>query len=82
MILADVNILVHAFRSDASAHRVCREWLDGVVNGEARFGVAPQVLCGVIRVVTHPRVFAQPSRLAERVGNGEERRCPRYLFRT
>ena len=65
MILPDVNILVHAFRSDTSDHAFCRTWLDGVVNGDARYGMAPQVLSGVIRVVTHPKVFAVPSNLNE-----------------
>jgi hypothetical protein len=31
MILPDVNVLVHAFRSDFSDHNLCRSWLDGVV---------------------------------------------------
>ncbi|HHP7233531.1 MAG TPA: type II toxin-antitoxin system VapC family toxin [Desulfobacterales bacterium] len=67
MILPDVNILVHAFRSDTSDHEMCRSWLDGVVNGDARYGMAPQVLSGVIRIITHPKVFAMPSRLEEAV---------------
>ena len=61
MILADVNILVHAFRPDSADHRVCQSWLESVVNGDARYGVAPQALSGMIRVVTHPKVFANPS---------------------
>ena len=65
MILPDVNILVHAFRSDSSDHDLCRKWLDGVVNGDSRYGISPQVLSGVIRVTTHPRIFSQPSTLAE-----------------
>lgn len=65
MILPDVNILVHAFRSDASGHGLCRHWLDSVVNGDARYGMAPQVLSGVIRIATHPKVFARPSGLEE-----------------
>ena len=65
MILPDVNVLVHAFRSDASDHALCRSWLDGVVNGESRYGMAPHVLSGVVRVTTHPRVFKQPSALDE-----------------
>lgn len=67
MILPDVNVLVHAFRSDSSDHRLCRAWLSGVLNGESRYGIAPQVLSGVIRVVTHPRVFVHPSPLSEAV---------------
>ena len=65
MILPDVNILVHAFRSDSSDHKRCRSWLDGVVNGDAHYGMAPQVLSGVIRVTTHPKVFVKPSSVNE-----------------
>lgn len=65
MTLPDVNVLVHAFRRDASDHSICHRWLDRVVNGESRYGMSPQVLGGVVRVVTHPRVFKQPSTLDE-----------------
>jgi toxin-antitoxin system PIN domain toxin len=65
VILPDVNVLVHAFRSDCSEHKVCHTWLDSVVNGEARYGMAPQVLSGVVRVTTHPKVFVEPSSLDE-----------------
>lgn len=65
MILPDVNVLVNAFRSDAPDHRLCRSWLDAAVNGESRYGMSPQVLSGVVRVTTHPKVFRQPSGLAE-----------------
>ena len=68
MILPDVNVLVHAFRSDSSDHERCRNWLNEVVNGDSRYGVSPQVLSGVIRVTTHPRVFSRPSGLAEVIG--------------
>ena len=65
MILPDVNVLVHAFRSDSSDHIRCRDWLSEIVNGASRYGMSPQVLSGVIRVATHPKVFARPSGLAE-----------------
>ena len=65
MILPDVNVLVNAFRSDACDHRLCHRWLDKVVNGQSRFGLAPQVLSSVIRVTTHSKIFAQPSTLKE-----------------
>ncbi len=65
MILPDVNILVHAFRSDSPNHLICRNWLDSVVNGDARYGMAPQILSSVIRITTHPKVFATPSSLDE-----------------
>jgi uncharacterized protein len=61
VILPDVNILVHAFRSDTPNHALCRRWLDGVVNGDARYGMSLQILSGVIRIATHPKVFVIPS---------------------
>lgn len=68
MILPDVNVLVHAFRTDGSNHDLCRTWLDGVVNGDSRYGMSPQVLSGVIRITTHTKVFRQPSGLDEVLG--------------
>ena len=65
MILPDVNIIVHSFRQDTDFHSLCRNWLQGVVNGDARFGMSPQVLSGVIRITTHPKIFVQPSDLHE-----------------
>ncbi len=65
MILPDVNILVHAFRSDTGDHETCRRWLTAVINGRGRYGMSPQVLSGVVRITTHPKVFAQPSSLSE-----------------
>jgi uncharacterized protein len=65
VILPDVNVLVNAFRRDAPEHDRCRAWLEDVVNGEARFGMSPQVMAAVIRVATHSKVFKQPSALDE-----------------
>ena len=67
MILPDVNVLVSAFRSDTADHVLCRNWLESVVQGESRYGISPQVLSGVVRVVTHPKVFARPSHLTETI---------------
>jgi toxin-antitoxin system PIN domain toxin len=67
VILPDVNVLVHAFRADSSDHVLCHRWLDAVLNGESRYGMSSLVLNGVIRVCTHPRVFAQPSRIADAI---------------
>jgi uncharacterized protein len=65
MMLPDVNVLVHAFRTDTAEHHLCRTWLAGLVNGESRFGMSTQVMSGMIRVATHPKVFAHPSSLDE-----------------
>ena len=65
MILADVNVLLHALRPAAPGHARYRAWLNGEVSGGAPFGMSPQVLASVIRVATNPRVFSNPESLAE-----------------
>lgn len=65
MILPDVNVLLYAFRDDSPDHARYRTWLDGVVNGPEAYGMSPQVLCSVIRLATHPRVYVTPSRLED-----------------
>lgn len=65
MILADVNILIYAFRSDAENHSEYKSWLESVINGSSAYGISPQVLGAVVRVCTHPRIFAKPSTLSE-----------------
>lgn len=61
MLLADVNVLVYAHRRDAPDHPRYEAWLDTVLDGESAFGVSELVLSGFVRVVTHPRVFKQPT---------------------
>jgi len=63
--LADVNVLLAAFRRDHVHHVRCHAWLDNEINGGARFGVAPQVLSSFVRIVTNARAFAKPSALDE-----------------
>ena len=65
LILADVSVLIYAFRADTENHLEHKSWLESVVNGSAAYGVSPQVLSGVVRVCTHPRIFARPSSRAE-----------------
>ncbi len=65
MILTDVNVLLYAWRTDSPEHVAHRRWLEDVLNGEMAYGMSPQVLAAVIRVATHPRIYARPSRLAE-----------------
>jgi hypothetical protein len=63
VILPDVNVLLYAFRQDSAEHARHRAWLDGLVNGDEAYGMSPQVLCSVVRIATHPRIYASPSRL-------------------
>lgn len=65
MILADVNVLVYAFRKDTAQHPVCKPWLDKVITADARFGLSPLVLSAVARITTNPRIFRDPSPIDE-----------------
>ncbi len=65
MVLPDVNVLVYAHREDAPQHAAHRDWLEQVVNGDESYGLSELVLSGFVRVVTHPKVFARPSPLAD-----------------
>ena len=68
MILPDVNVLIYAFRVDTPHHALCRSWLEGVVTGDARFGISPLALRAVVRITTNPRAFVTPSSLDEAFG--------------
>ncbi len=65
MILPDVDVLVYAHRKDALDHGAYREWLETAINGDSAFGLSDLVVSGFLRVVTHPRIFISPSRLAD-----------------
>jgi toxin-antitoxin system PIN domain toxin len=65
MILPDVNVLIYAFRPDAERHAEYKQWLDSLINGEAAYGMSPQVLGALVRVVTNPRVFSRPDPLED-----------------
>jgi toxin-antitoxin system PIN domain toxin len=72
VILPDVNVLVYAFRADATHHRVCRDWLRGVISSDARFGVSPLVLSAVVRIATNPRAFTPPCAVTDALGFCED----------
>jgi toxin-antitoxin system PIN domain toxin len=63
MLLMDVDVLVYAHREDAVDHPRYREWLEAVLGSDPAYGVSDLALSGFIRVVTHPRIFREPSLL-------------------
>lgn len=65
MILADVNVLIYAFRSDAEKHAEYKRWLETTINGNPAYGISAQVLSSLVRICTHRRVFARPSSLED-----------------
>lgn len=65
MLLCDVNVLIYAHREDARDHARYRQWLEDLLNSDARFAVSELVLSGFLRIATHPRIFDPPSTLDE-----------------
>jgi toxin-antitoxin system PIN domain toxin len=65
VILADVNVLASAFRTDAAAHKVCRSWLERLLRKGEYFGVSLQVLAAVVRITSNGRIFDPPSEVSE-----------------
>lgn len=61
MILPDVNVLVYAFRREAEQHQRYAAWLARMVAGEEELALHDTVLAGVARLVTNPRIFADPA---------------------
>lgn len=61
MLLPDVNLLVYAHREDTPDHERFRQWLTDLVESPQAYGLSDLVLSGFLRIVTHPRVFREPS---------------------
>ena len=64
MNTADVNVLVAASRSDHPNHEVAAQWLGSVFDSEEsseQLVLLSTVVTGFLRIVTHPRVFVEPT---------------------
>jgi uncharacterized protein len=68
LILLDVNVLVYAHREDVPDHQAYREYLEAQLAAPSPFGISELVLSGFLRVVTHPKVFLQPTPLTQALG--------------
>jgi toxin-antitoxin system PIN domain toxin len=72
MILPDVNLLVYAYNSDAPSHREARSWWEGLLNGEEPVALPWAVVCGFVRLMTHPAVLVRPMRPEKAIGHVRE----------
>jgi len=63
MLLVDVNVFIYAHREDAANHARFRDWLTEQLDSRASFGFSEQILSSVVRIVTHPGIYADPTRL-------------------
>jgi toxin-antitoxin system PIN domain toxin len=65
-LLPDVNVLIYAHRSDGHGeHGRFAAWVTALATGPQPFALSVLVLVGVLRIVTNPRIFVNPSTLDE-----------------
>lgn len=63
--LLDANILIGAFRADVDGHEPTKLWLETALAQHQPVSFPALVEVAFLRIVTHPRIFQQPSTLAE-----------------
>jgi toxin-antitoxin system PIN domain toxin len=60
----DVNVLLAASRQDHPHHTPALKWLEGALASSAQghsLALLPMVTSGFLRLVTHPKVFVEPT---------------------
>jgi len=65
MVLPDVNVLVYAFRRESSLHERYAAWLTDLLGGAEEIGISEGTLTGFLRIVTNPRIYADPAPISE-----------------
>lgn len=68
MRCVDVNVLVYAHRPEAPSHAAYKAWLEDARRAHEPVGLSGVVASGFVRVVTHPRVFREPTPLGTALG--------------
>lgn len=66
----DVNVLLAASRTDHPHHDAARQWLEealAAAAGGAVFTLMPMVIASVLRLATSPKIFQQPTPMADAV---------------
>jgi len=66
----DVNVLVAASRSDHPHHAPARTWLEDALSAAAAgasFTLMPMVIASMLRLVTSPKIFVQPTPIADAI---------------
>ena len=61
MLCVDVNVLVYAHRPEARDHEHVRQWLERARQGPEPLGLPEIVSSSFLRIVTHPRIFNEPT---------------------
>ena len=66
--LLDANILIAAFRPDVNGHEPAKAWLEQALGQNQAISFPALVEVAFLRIVTHPKIFRQPSTLEDAIG--------------
>ncbi len=58
LYLPDSNVLIHALRKNSPDHLPCRQWLLDRVQAGDELGLSELVEASLLRIATHPKIFA------------------------
>ena len=61
MLLADVNLFIHAHRPESPRFAEHHAWLTAALTADEPFGVSELILSGFLRIVTNHRVYREPT---------------------
>ena len=70
--MPDVNVLVYAHRQDEAWHELYADWLSRTVDGSEPFALSVLVAVGFLRIVTSPRIYAEPTPLPVAIASIEQ----------
>jgi len=59
-MLLDANLLLYAVDTRSPQNRAASDWLETTLNGDQRVGIPWQTIGAFLRIVTHPRIAANP----------------------
>lgn len=65
MIAVDTNLLVYSHREDSPFHRLARELIDALRHDRKNWAIPLQCVHEFIGIVTHPRIYRNPTRLMD-----------------
>ena len=63
MLLPDVNVFIYAHRRESPEHERYAAWLRELATGAEPFGLSALGATGFIRIVTHPKIWDEPTTL-------------------
>ncbi|NQT59984.1 MAG: PIN domain-containing protein [Bacteroidetes bacterium] len=63
MYLFDVTVWVNAHREDSPDHKTMHHFVKTVLESGKPFSYSPLCLSGFLRIVTHPKIFYEPTDL-------------------